>query len=157
VELTPHQVRILSSAVHAGALFEGRFGFNRVHLESLAKRGLLLRPTATPAWTLTSSGRRLALDTVRDTRKAPMPNRRVMRRRYQHTKWLVETLIRQRRCHFCDQPLWHPEWFKTKAHAVTIHHLNHDHDDDRPENHAWAHSRCHKQYHAKDILHRRAA
>ena len=40
-------------------------------------------------------------------------------------------------CHFCEKP----------CNAENVHHLNHDHEDNRFENLAPCHKRCHLRHH----------
>lgn len=61
-----------------------------------------------------------------------------------------DTFIRQR-CYFCKRALIQMQthgktswWIRAE---ITVHHINGDHDDDRPKNHALAHAACHRRHH----------
>ena len=68
---------------------------------------------------------------------------------------IVRSVLEHRRCCFCREPLLTDDNFYTHGAgegspievALTEHHINGDHDDNRPSNRTWAHRRCHKAYH----------
>jgi hypothetical protein len=63
-------------------------------------------------------------------------------------KALVMDLVQEQKCYFCHEPFDEPL-------QITTHHINGDHFDNRPENKASAHEKCHRSYHAKLILHKK--
>lgn len=63
-------------------------------------------------------------------------------------KQLVMDLVADKVCFFCHKPFTDPL-------QITTHHINEDHEDNRPENLASAHENCHRSYHAKRILHKK--
>jgi hypothetical protein len=63
-------------------------------------------------------------------------------------KDLVMDLLAGKVCYFCGEPFTNPL-------QVTTHHINEDHNDNRPENMTPAHEPCHRSYHAKRILHKK--
>lgn len=81
------------------------------------------------------------------------------RRVYNHTKRL-KNLVRYMlkmlshyglaECYFCEESLLTDD---TDLLHITVHHVNEDHDDDRPENLRLTHERCHRGHHARRILH----
>jgi hypothetical protein len=82
---------------------------------------------------------------------------RMGRRSYNHTrklKQLVQYTLKmlqsdgRHKCFFCSKSLLIADLLK-----ITVHHINGNHEDDRPENLALSHDRCHRGYHAKVILH----
>ena len=59
-------------------------------------------------------------------------------------------------CYFCNEPVsFAPECEGVRG--PHLHHINHDHGDDRPSNLAWCHPRCHSDYHTWVTEHLRLA
>ena len=65
-------------------------------------------------------------------------------------RYMLKMLSRDDRhkCFFCGESLLDADLLK-----ITVHHINMNHNDDRPENLALAHDKCHQGHHAKIILH----
>ena len=61
---------------------------------------------------------------------------------------LMMSLDARSLCFFCGESLLEADVLK-----ITVHHINGNHEDDRPENLALSHECCHRGYHAKVILH----
>lgn len=79
------------------------------------------------------------------------------KRSYNHTrklKNLVRYMLKmlssddKHKCFFCGDSLLAADLLK-----ITVHHINENHEDDRPENLALSHEKCHRGHHAKIILH----
>ena len=56
----------------------------------------------------------------------------------------------QVRCFFCGKLFTAEDFPKRKLDRITIHHINGNHEDNRPENLAFAHRTCHKRHHMKE-------
>jgi len=67
-----------------------------------------------------------------------------MRRRNQFLEFFVRKL--DTKCYFCDVEI-DPKVFFGWRDNLTIHHINHDRDDNRIENLVICHRGCHAQYH----------
>ncbi len=57
-------------------------------------------------------------------------------------------------CYFCEHSLVESDFAKHGESVgpkmdvqITVHHVNHDHDDQRHSNKALCHTRCHRSYH----------
>jgi hypothetical protein len=53
------------------------------------------------------------------------------------------------RCYFCGEKLTENDLPVRKVDNLTIHHLNHNHLDNRVENLVLVHRKCHKAYHMR--------
>jgi hypothetical protein len=69
-----------------------------------------------------------------------------------HLRWVAARLFLTVNCEFCGKPLFDSLlegkaawWSITKR--VTIHHRDHNHDNDSPGNLAPCHTECHRRYH----------
>lgn len=68
---------------------------------------------------------------------------------------IVRSVFEHRRCFFCHELLLADDNFYAHGAGegspievpLTEHHINGNHDDNRPANRTWAHRRCHKAYH----------
>lgn len=54
------------------------------------------------------------------------------------------------RCFFCGEKLPREWRLNKKPEGVVVHHINHDHYDNRFSNRAAAHTGCHSKYHLGD-------
>lgn len=85
------------------------------------------------------------------------------RRELAKLREIASLLLYGKRCYFCRLSLISEEFYKTNKckHGnsdcsplkdvieITIHHKDHNHDNDEHSNKALAHARCHKSYHLK--------
>jgi len=57
----------------------------------------------------------------------------------------------QYRCYFCNEPLswetFYPRSAGKQLDDITVHHLDHNHGNDVPENLVLGHRGCHRRYH----------
>jgi len=67
-------------------------------------------------------------------------------RRVRAQKLMLRKIVRVMNvcCYLCGKRV-------TETEALTTHHINHNHSDNRPRNKAVSHERCHRQYHYEDI------
>jgi hypothetical protein len=76
---------------------------------------------------------------------------------------MAHDFLRGKTCYFCHRPLVRDldQTFGDKANSalrvdLTVHHLNENHDDNRPANRAWVHAAGHRAYHAFRTFHRKS-
>lgn len=88
-----------------------------------------------------------------------------VRRELAKLRELIDYFAEGRHCYFCHKPLvdrpnayGHGDGNASPiATKLTIHHIDGNHDNNAPENKAPCHTSCHKRYHARIILHGKAA
>lgn len=78
---------------------------------------------------------------------------RLRQNAWNHAKWLLTFFLYETKCHFCKRPLltdtlFTSDWWKLGK-LITLHHKNHDHEDNRAGNRAPAHVTCHRSFHMK--------
>jgi len=77
---------------------------------------------------------------------------------------IAHDLLRGKTCYFCHEPLVADvdSRFGNKDNSplhveLTVHHLNDNHEDNRPANRRWTHAAGHRAYHAQRTFHKRSA
>lgn len=79
---------------------------------------------------------------------------RALANTWRHARWLLNCILQQLHCHFCqkpifDKPLEGRDWLRLQR-LVTVHHKDGVHTNDWPDNWGVAHVRCHRRWHVQN-------
>lgn len=74
----------------------------------------------------------------------------IIQKRMVQMKMLLWYSMNGKRCYFCKELLL-KTYKASNPQAITVHHINGNHFDNRAANTAFAHSTCHRSHHMKEL------